>query len=56
MGVYEINNPCHHCKERAVGCHDSCPGYRKFLEDNEAFKKAVRREKRKDDYARRIWK
>ncbi len=51
-----MSNPCYKCQHRQVGCHDACPGYLKFKEENEAMKKAMRRERTKDDYGRRLWR
>lgn len=47
------DNPCHNCGERRVGCHDGCEGYKAFLVRNEEIKKRIRREREKDEWARR---
>lgn len=59
--MMEINygtpdNPCHGCKCRFVGCHATCEGYKDFQRRNEEIKKKIRRERNKDEWARREWK
>lgn len=59
--MMEINygtpdNPCHGCRERCVGCHDNCDGYKDFQKRNEEIKKKIRRERNKDEWARREWR
>ncbi len=51
-----MDNPCYKCPHRNAGCHDACPAYAKFKDDNEARKQRIRREWAKDDYAKRLWK
>ena len=56
MNSCGIDNPCYKCGDRGIGCHDCCPAYRRFQEENEALKKRIRREAERENYARRDYK
>ncbi len=32
------NNPCHHCTEREVGCHNKCPKYQEWNKKREVLR------------------
>ena len=34
-----MENKCHNCKIRKVGCHGNCKNYKKFKEDLKEYKK-----------------
>lgn len=37
---------CHHCKNRAVGCHKFCPDYRKYRRELEEQQSLINQDKR----------
>jgi len=39
---------CHHCKNRAVGCHKFCPDYRKYRRELEAMQAKEKAEREGD--------
>ncbi len=47
-----IQCPCKGCKDRFVGCHASCPGYKAFKDENERIRELIQRERIRDDWSR----
>ena len=41
-------SPCYACEDRKPGCHDKCDKYQDFKEKNDALKKIIREEKKKN--------
>lgn len=42
MRRIEMTCKCKNCTDRYVGCHSTCEDYKKFQEENEKAKKAIR--------------
>ena len=40
-----MNNPCHKCENRKIGCHADCEAYMEYKQTRAARKKKIDKEK-----------
>ena len=38
-------NECYQCKDRKIGCHDTCQKYKEYVEKNKKYKADARNDK-----------